>query len=193
MMYLFFDVETNGLPKRWNAPLTDVDNWPRVVQIAWLQCDTAGKEISRKSYIIKPQGFTIPPEAVKVHGITTERAMLEGVPLNMALREFGEAACRSETLVAHNLGFDARIVRVEFLRNEMTYNLFEINKVCTMHGSTDFCRIPGYSAYKGYKWPTLAELHWKLFATEFKNAHDAAADVAACAKCFFELRRRNVL
>ena len=27
-MFLFFDTETTGLPQRWNAPVTDVDNWP---------------------------------------------------------------------------------------------------------------------------------------------------------------------
>jgi len=26
-MYLVFDTETTGLPKKWNAPLSDLDNW----------------------------------------------------------------------------------------------------------------------------------------------------------------------
>ena len=34
-MFLIFDTETTGLPKKWNSPLTDFDNWPRAVQIAW--------------------------------------------------------------------------------------------------------------------------------------------------------------
>ena len=34
-MYLIFDTETTGLPKRWDAPITDTDNWPRCIQIAW--------------------------------------------------------------------------------------------------------------------------------------------------------------
>ncbi len=33
-MYLIFDTETTGLPKNYNAPLTDADNWPRLVQLA---------------------------------------------------------------------------------------------------------------------------------------------------------------
>jgi hypothetical protein len=35
-MYLFFDTETTGLPKSWKAPVTDVNNWPRLVQLAFL-------------------------------------------------------------------------------------------------------------------------------------------------------------
>jgi hypothetical protein len=29
-MYLFFDTETTGLPKNWKAPVTDLNNWPRM-------------------------------------------------------------------------------------------------------------------------------------------------------------------
>jgi len=36
-MYLFFDTETTGLPKNWKAPIEDLNNWPRLVQLAWLE------------------------------------------------------------------------------------------------------------------------------------------------------------
>ena len=52
-MYLFFDTETTGLPKDWKAPISDLDNWPRLVQIAWSHYDSSGNEISNNSYIIK--------------------------------------------------------------------------------------------------------------------------------------------
>jgi DNA polymerase III epsilon subunit-like protein len=35
-MYLFFDTETSGLPKNPQLSHTEVDNWPRLVQIAWV-------------------------------------------------------------------------------------------------------------------------------------------------------------
>lgn len=73
-MYLFFDTETTGLPRNWKAPVTDLNNWPRMIQIAWILCDTAGNRINTHSYIIKPEGFTVPVESSRVHGITTERA-----------------------------------------------------------------------------------------------------------------------
>ena len=31
--YLFFDTETTGLPANWQAPMSDLENWPRLVQI----------------------------------------------------------------------------------------------------------------------------------------------------------------
>ena len=59
-MYLIFDTETTGLPKNFNAPLTDFDNWPRLVQLAWQIHDYDGKFHSSASFIIKPEGFNIP-------------------------------------------------------------------------------------------------------------------------------------
>jgi len=54
-----------------------------------------------------------------------------------------------------------------------------------MQESTYFCKLPGKGGR--YKWPTLTELHIKLFGTKFEDAHDALADTTACAKCFFKL------
>lgn len=56
-MYLFFDTETSGLPRNWKAPITDLNNWPRMIQIVWTLCDTAGNRINTHSYIIKPEGL----------------------------------------------------------------------------------------------------------------------------------------
>ena len=77
-MYLFFDTETTGLPKRWNAPVTDLENWPRLVQLAWIMYDDRGNMLESRDVIVKPEGFTIPPEASRVHGITTLVAREKG-------------------------------------------------------------------------------------------------------------------
>lgn len=189
-MYLFFDTETTGLPKSWSAPVSDLNNWPRLVQIAWLQCDVNGKELAKQSYIIKLDNFKIPQDAIKVHGISTEKAHKDGVPLKKALSEFSLLLKNSSLLVAHNMNFDEKVLGSELIRTKINNNLSSITKICTMHATTDFCKIPG--PY-GYKWPTLAELHQKLFNTSFDEAHDALSDVSACAKCFFELKKRIVI
>ncbi|MBI4044770.1 MAG: 3'-5' exonuclease [Candidatus Diapherotrites archaeon] len=189
-MYLFFDTETTGLPKSWSAPVSDLSNWPRLVQIAWLQCDNSGKEMSKQSYIIKPENFKIPPDTVKVHGISNEKANKFGIPLKRALSEFSAILGNSKLLVAHNMNFDEKVVGSELIRTKINNNLFSITKICTMHSTTDFCKILG--PY-GYKWPTLMELHHKLFNTSFDDAHDALSDVSACAKCFFELKNRKII
>ena len=69
-MYLIFDTETTGLPKSWKAPVFQVNNWPRVIQMAWQVFDAAGDRIDEYSGLVRPEGFVIPVEAEKVHGIS---------------------------------------------------------------------------------------------------------------------------
>ncbi|OGS08604.1 MAG: DNA polymerase III subunit epsilon [Elusimicrobia bacterium RIFOXYA12_FULL_51_18] len=189
-MYLFLDTETTGLPKNWKAPITDLANWPRMIQLAYLLSDADGNNISGGNFIIKPEGFTIPEEAARIHGISTERANKEGYDLLPVLRDFHAAVDRAEYVIAHNMSFDEKIVGAEFLRNGMTDPLPSKTRICTMHSSTDYCAIPG--PY-GYKWPKLLELHSKLFHAGFESAHNAAADVSAMIKCFWELKRLGVI
>ena len=189
-MYLFFDTETTGLPKSWRAPVTDLNNWPRMIQLAYLLTDTEGKKVAGADYIIKPVGFTIPEDAARIHGISTERALKEGVDLMTVLLEFQAALARAVCLIAHNISFDEKIVGAEFLRNGLPNTIPSIKQLCTMNSSTDYCAIPG--PY-GNKWPKLSELHNKLFQADFEGAHNAAADIAATAKCFWELKRLGVI
>jgi DNA polymerase-3 subunit epsilon len=192
-MYLFFDTETTGLPRRWNAPITDLSNWPRMVQLAWAVYDTAGTPISSIDYIIQPEGYVIPNEVARIHGISTQRALNEGIALSRVLSEFAESLSQATCIVAHNISFDEKIVGAEFLRKAMPNLLEGRKKICTMQASTDYCRIPSNSPYGGYKWPRLTELHQKLFGASFEEAHNAAVDIAATARCFWELKKRGVI
>ncbi|MCX7611558.1 MAG: 3'-5' exonuclease [Ignavibacterium sp.] len=185
-MYLFFDTETTGLPRNWKAPVTDLNNWPRLIQLAFLYYDSNGNKISGGDFIIKPEGFTIPTEASRIHGISTERALREGQLIKNVLQKFQSLVGQASYLVAHNMSFDEKIVGAEFLRNGMQNIIQHKNKICTMEMTTDFCAIVG--PY-GYKWPKLSELHYKLFGTVFEEAHNAAVDITATAKCFWELKR----
>ena len=115
-MYLFFDVETTGRPPNMNAPLNDFRNWPRIVQIAWVKYDQNKNEIERKVYVIKPQGFSIPDDVVKIHGITTEYAMEVGVDISSVIKELIENVKTSEVLISHNAEFDIKIISSELLR-----------------------------------------------------------------------------
>jgi len=185
-MYLFFDTETTGLPRNWKAPITDLNNWPRMVQLAYLFYDSDGNKISGGDFIIKPEGFTIPTDASRIHGISTERAIREGESLLTVLQTFQSFVSQAEFLVAHNISFDEKIVGAEFLRIGLQNLLPAKSQICTMKSTTNLCAIPG--PY-GYKWPKLSELHYKLFNTGFEEAHNAASDINATAKCFWELKR----
>jgi len=115
-MFLIFDTETTGLPRNYNAPLTDFDNWPRMVQIAWQLHDAKGNLLQHDSIIIKPEGYSIPLDTIKIHGITNERANEEGKDLRNSLEVFAQAVAQSNYLCGHNIEFDINIIGCEFLR-----------------------------------------------------------------------------
>ncbi len=185
-MYLIFDTETTGLPKNFNAPHTDLNNWPRLVQLAWELHGDHGELINAGNLIVKPEGFTIPYNAEKVHGISTERALKEGHPLKDVLELFAEDLKRTQLQIGHNIEFDLNVMGAEFLRAGVESELWETTSYCTKEETTDFVQIPGGRGGK-FKWPTLTELHTKVFGVGFADAHDAAYDVMATAKCFFGL------
>ncbi|MCF1752746.1 DNA polymerase III subunit alpha [Mariniradius sediminis] len=191
-MYIIFDTETTGLPRNYDAPMEDLDNWPRLVQIAWQLHDARGKLLSNHNYIVKPEGFTIPYNAEKVHGISTARALKEGHDLEKVLGIFDNDLKKATYVVGHNIGFDINVVGSEFLRKKLPMKLRDRKELDTKDLSTDFCAIPGGKGGK-FKWPTLTELHHKLFGNGFADAHDAAYDVDATAKCFFGLITQRVI
>lgn len=191
-MYLIFDTETTGLPRDYNAPVTDTDNWPRLVQLAWQLHDAAGKLLDVQNFIVQPEGYTIPYNAVKVHKISTERAQAEGVPLDFVLECFNAALAKSTHIAGHNISFDVQVVGCELVRKQVASPLLDLPAVDTKDASTDFCQLPGGKGGK-FKWPTLTELHQKLFGERFSEAHNASADVEATGRCFLELIRIDVI
>lgn len=183
---LFFDTETTGLPRYYNAPPEDTDNWPRLVQLAWLvRSNNVFDELL--SFIIKPDGFEIPHTAARIHGITTAIAERDGRPLKHVLDWFRRDMQKVELVIAHNIDFDAKILIAEYIRTGMQHFFYNRNWFCTMKGTADFCNIPG--PY-GPKWPTLQELYGKLFHKKLDETHDALLDVQTCEECYFEYQKR---
>ncbi len=192
-MFLVFDTETTGLPKIENAPLTDFDNWPRMVQLAWQIHDEKGRFVENHNYLVQPDGFVIPIDAKMVHGISTEHAMKYGKPLNEVLDLFMISAAKAKYLVGHNINFDLNVLGCEFLRcgRENPLRRWQIIDTCT-EKTAEFCQLPGGKGGK-FKLPRLGEFHHLLFGEDFDSAHNACADVEATARVFLELIRRGVL
>jgi len=127
-MYLIFDTETTGIPRNKTAPLTDFDNWPRVVQLAWQLHGPTGKLLNRGNLIIRPEGFDIPFRAQQVHGISTARAMEEGQELDQVLDLFTKDLNQAKLIVGHNIEFDINIIGAELLRKSRTTDLLLVPK-----------------------------------------------------------------
>ncbi len=188
-MYLIFDTETTGLPKNWKAPITDTDNWPRCVQIAWQLHDEMGELVEDQNYLIKPDDYEIPYESQKIHGISTELAINEGEDLHVVLEKFNSSIQKSSFVIGHNISFDINVIGCEFYRTGIENVLTGANLLDTCTEDTALlCELPGGRGGK-FKLPTLIELHEFLFKTSFKEAHNATADVEATARCFLELIR----
>jgi len=191
-MILVCDTETTGKPIDYNAPFSDVDNWPRLVQIAWLR---AGQELLpdslRRVATILPEGFEIPPEATAIHGISTEQARQHGEPIAEVLHDFGNVLLAADVIVGHNLCFDVPVVAAELVRlgrRPWAAELVSKRRYDTMLVGTDVCKIPGH---RGYKWPKLEELYMHLFRRRPENQHQADGDVLATAECYFEMVGRG--
>lgn len=192
-MYIIFDTETTGLPKNYNAPINDLDNWPRVVQVAWQCYDQYGKLLNYENFIIKPIGFDIPFNAVKIHGITTKYALKVGQDHAYVLKLFNNYLNQSHFIVGHNINFDINILSAEFIRIGFEINLLNKKIIDTKLEATEYCALKTNLGKGKFKWPTLYELHQKLFGIGFQNAHNAMIDVEITAKCFFQLLKIGII
>ena len=191
-MFLIFDTETTGLPKRWDAPFSDLNNWPRVVQLAWQLHDYDGSLVSNKTYVIKPVDFDIPFESEKVHGISTLLATQMGEKIQTVFSEFLDDLSSASYIVGHNLKFDINVVSSELYRLDIENQLLnkKVLDTCT-ENTANVCKLSGGKSGK-FKFPTLVELYENLFNNQFENAHNASADVEANAMVFFELIRQKL-
>lgn len=187
MKILVFDTETAGLPKNYKAHASAGNNWPNIIQLAFLVAED-GHIIHRYQTLIKPRGWVIGAEAQIVHGISQEQCEMEGIEIEDALAELLKWQAGADLLVAHNTGFDVPVIASEMMRCNI--KAVPKPKFCTMNATTDICRIPG--PY-GFKWPKLQELHQFLFNEGFDGAHNALADVEATNKCFWELINRGLI
>jgi DNA polymerase III epsilon subunit-like protein len=190
MLHLIYDTETTGLPIDYKAHVHEVDNWPRLVQLAFLVCNDEWETLTMRNYIIKPWGFTIPDEAAEIHGIDQVTALKEGVDILVPLRELAIVQEMCDVQVGHNINFDRKVLGAEFIRNDLEaaydYAKDMLPRICTMFKTTKLCGLKQPDSNRP-KWPSLQDLHLHLFGETFEGAHDAMADVLATLACYKEL------
>lgn len=184
MITVYFDTETTGLPD-FNKRASDPSQ-PHLVQLAMVKIKDDCETLEQFNEIISPDGWEIPLEASKVHGITQEKAQAEGIPEKSAAQAFLQFIDGMDLLVAHNLKFDKFLLRIALRRygllsDEQDEWWKALPTFCTMEATTPICRIPG-NRVGAFKWPRLQEAHKFAFGCEFLDAHDALADVLACAR-----------
>lgn len=186
MSILFFDVETTGFYRKQLA--YDDDLQPHIVQFAAILSDENGNSIAEVSAIVKPIGYEIPQQSVEIHGIDTEYALKHGIRIETAMSILDQLLENSSILVCHNEEFDSNVAACEChrLKNSDHWSGQDRQHFCTMKSSTNLCKLPGNY---GYKWPKLEEAYEFFFKEKLLDAHDALADVRACMRIYFELKR----
>ena len=174
---LGFDLETTGVDRLGDVPVSFA-----------LVTVVGGRVVERRSALVDP-GREVPEEAAAVHGITTERARCEGIPLPDALSEVTAALVdrsrRGVPVVGMKLDFDLTIVDVQAERH-----------------------LDGGLRSRGWSGPVLDGLvldrHLDRFrpgrrtlvdlcdhyAVTITKAHDAAADAEAAVAVVLALCRR---
>jgi len=196
MKVIVFDTETTGLPEDNYASFRDSAKWPHIIQLSYITYDTETKEILEYSdRVVKlDPSVMITPESIAIHQITREKSESQGIPMKDVLTEFAQSIQTADMIVGHNIIFDKRIITVELYRHGIKncfYNkIGAIPEYCTMKRTTDLCAIPKVNPKTGetyHKFPTLTELHSKLFGVAPKGTHNAIADVMICLRCYVML------
>ena len=181
---LFFDTETTGIPDRSFKWDTDYEQYPHVVQLAWIH----GCKV--ESHIIKPDGWEIPDETVEIHGISMEKAMTEGEPFAVVVDKFITDCLDAGLICGHNIHFDTAIIKANILRelgreyydaNDVESALYKGKRIDTMRPTMKW--VDARMANGRLKFPNLTELYSRCFPGQTFPAHDALEDTKAVARC----------
>lgn len=179
-MYLIFDVETTGFPN--NSLSANDPQQAHIVQLAVILLDEQFNEKASFNTLIKPAGWIVPEDVVKIHGKSTEDCERYGIPIKAAVEVFQQFSIRAEKAVAHNMQFDKRMLSMAIsVVDNIPFPGFQFpDSICTMEAMTNVCKL--YGKVKGkFKWPKLQEAYSHIYGKPFDKAHDALADVRACA------------
>lgn len=201
MNILFFDCETNALPTNYKAHPSDVDCWPRCIQIGYQIANTETELVLREfSSLVQPHFWEVPKEKFWIeHGFSTEKCLEFGVSMPSILDQLINdiEVYDIQLIVSHNIAFDYPIIASEMVRYQKRAQR-KVEKFCTMQATINLCKIPfasttySYRKHERFKFPKLIELYNFLFQKDFEGSHDAGNDATAVRLCFFELVKRGV-
>lgn len=183
---LFIDTEASGLPKKWYLPYTAPGNWPYAVQVSWLIYSKDGKKIKEENHYISNNDFEISASALHIHGLTKDFLQQNGMPRRQLLAILSKDLQEYQPMiVGHFLELDYHIIGADYFREGMVNPMESLPAFCIMIASQHLQQNPHN------KYLRLGSLYELLFKQPLLCQHNAMADAAATADCFFELVKRN--
>ncbi|RYE36777.1 MAG: 3'-5' exonuclease [Sphingobacteriaceae bacterium] len=183
---LFIDTEASGLPKKWNAPLTKIKNWPFSVQVSWLIYNRHGQLLKKEDHFISDNDFKITPAAQQIHGFTPEFLKKHGQPRFEVMQLLAQDMEKYQPLlVGHFMELDYCVIGADFYRSGVENPALNLQTFCTMLATKFLIHHPQN------KYLRLGDLYQMLFNTPLQHQHNALNDAAATAESFFELLKRG--
>lgn len=181
MLICSFDCETTSLRD------------PRLVEIGAVLVDLVdgvATERASVSLLVRPDGYEIPADATRIHGITTEVALACGIPLVVAISALTNLWSLAGYRMAHNLEFDDRVIDVALASLGRSSSLQRPPGICTKDLAAPLVGLPPTERMIQFghgdkpKSPSLAEAYRFFFGEDVVGAHSALADARACARIY---------
>lgn len=183
---LVLDTETSGLPKKWDVPYDTKNNWPHVLQIAWLIFDLEGKLIKKENHYLKPSNFKITKASLKIHQLNLDFLNHRGKErLAIFKKLISDLEKYHPLMVAHFVELDYHMVAAELHRLKIQYPLENIPLFCTLKASAPYVKNPNFEYLK------LNRFYKTLFNKRPEKLHDALADAQLTSEIFFHLLNNN--
>lgn len=187
MKHCIFDTETNGMFD-FSLPADD----PSQPRLAWLYAILVDETLDAVEVIdlkVKPDGWSMTPEATEVNGLTDEILEAEGVPVADVLDAWNRLVDEGYEFFAFNARFDAKQMRAELRRAERDDRFEETKNGCLMIA----CRGLGVKKMNGKGGqPRLIDCT-NHFGIDHENPHQGKDDTWAAYEIYKILAERGDL
>jgi len=178
MKIIVFDCETTGL--------IDAD----LIEFSCIYGDIDGNTIESKTFRMRPDK-PILANSIVVHGITPEVASQYESPeiITRRIYEFLKGFSNPVLFVGHNIGYDCKIVDVQFQRHiNISFNpALQLDTLRFAKHLINMDEIGGYNLDAVFYYLFPSKLSWLL---KNRSSHDALTDCQITHQILIELKSR---
>ncbi len=184
--FLVVDSETSDLPKKWDLPYDAPNNWPHILQVAWIIFNKKGKEIKRENHYINIKDVKISKVSQNVHHLDYNFLTLNGNDRNEVMQKLAvDLEIYQPLIIGHFVELDFHLICVEFYRENIKSCISELPLFCTMMASKPYIKNPSLKYLK------LNRFYKTLFNKRPEILHDAIVDAELTSEIFFHLLKIN--
>lgn len=193
-MYAIIDTEGSGLfqykDKETGKPIpADAEGQPRLAQFAAILTDNDMNETSTLNWLVRPDGWEMSPEATLVNGLTTERLIAEGVPVDVVLDAYTKLIEDGYEIIAYNSQHDCKHMRAELRRAGRDDLFAKTRNACAMRAAMSM-KIKNEG---GRGFPALAHVCNHFGIPVEPRPHNAIYGARSCFEVVRCLRAANAL